>query len=143
MPADKLNINVKLDGAVGRIENTPKPRTLLAKFSTYNKRQQCLRTSSNLKGTSVFLNENVCRKSLGKRRLLMDELRDKRRQRHIAYFSGDRLVVKNRSKTSGNASQTSAGSHAHRPGVSSTLVPLHLRPDTCSKAGYAAAPARR
>ena len=76
----------------------------------------------------------------------MDELRDKRRQGHIAYFSGDRLVVKSRGNTSGNALQTAAGLREYRQGVSSTPVPSHLRPAAParnSKADSVTAPAER
>lgn len=65
-------------------------------MSKVSHRQECLKSASKLKGTDIYLNEDVCKATLDIRRGKLDELKLKRRQGFIAYFSGTNIIVKER-----------------------------------------------
>ena len=100
--AERMNIETRLETAtrIGKKDNTGRPRPIVAKFTQYNVRQKCLRTVSKLKGTNIYINEDVSKLTMDRRTPLMGELREKRRQGYIAYFVSDRLVVRKRSVNS-------------------------------------------
>ena len=81
-------------GATNR--NLPQPRTVIAKLSSNEQRNNCLRNSSKLMGTNIFINEDVSPATQAIRNSKMDELRAKRQQGYIAYFSGTRIICKPR-----------------------------------------------
>ena len=70
-----------------------KPRPVIAKFLRFTDKQNILRSSRKLKGTNVFINENLCKASMVKRRNLLPQLKQARGQGKIAYFSHTRLVI--------------------------------------------------
>ena len=55
------------------------------------------------KGTDVFLNEDVSHATFEIRNSKMEELREKRRQGLIAYFSGTKIITKVRTRTTDNS----------------------------------------
>ena len=75
-----------------------RPRSVLIKFKSYRDRQTCFKAAPKLKGTNLYLNEDVSKATMEIRKGKMEELREKRSRGLIAYFSGSRLVTKNRSR---------------------------------------------
>ena len=107
MFSEKLKVDVSLE-SVHRIGGGPsdgrKPRALIAKLKTYAERQACLRSAANLKGTNIYLNEDVSRATHEIRSSKMEELREMRRQGLVAYFSGTRIISKARTRNPGHDS---------------------------------------
>ena len=71
-----------------------KPRPVIAKFLPFTDKQNILRNSRKLKGTNVFINEDLCEASMVKRRDLLPQLKQARGQGKITYFSHTRLVIR-------------------------------------------------
>jgi hypothetical protein len=93
-------------------------RATIVKFKSFVDRQACLRSSAKLKGPRIFLSEDLSRASLEIRKSKLEELREKRRQGFIAYFSGVNIVTKKRQEH-GNRMPTAADVV---PGTSQDLV---------------------
>ena len=110
---EKLNIEV-----VHRIGRTlgDRLRSVMIKLRQYKHRQECLYSASKLRGTNVFLNEDVSKANMQIRKERLPELREKRRQGFIAYFSGSTLITKQRRKQD---SERDSGSQEDNNSVSS------------------------
>ena len=94
---EKMGMNVKLESSnrMRSVNNDRKPRSIIIKFSTFRDRQICLRPAPKLKGTNIFVNEDVSKEILEKRTAQLDIMKEKRRLGSIAYFSGDRQQSRN------------------------------------------------
>ena len=60
-----------------------RPRAVLVKLSSFEEKMECVRAAPRLKGTNVYINEDVSRETLNIRREKLDELREKRRKGYI------------------------------------------------------------
>ena len=65
-----------------------RPRSVIVKLTRFQDRQNCLKRSRLLRGTNVYINEDVCRATADIRKQKLEELKIKRSQGYIAYFSG-------------------------------------------------------
>lgn len=92
---DLNNITVERAHRVGR-SNTHRGRSIVVKFLKFKDRETVLRNGKKLKGTSIYVREDFSEKILAKRRALMPQLREARDNGKIAYFSYDRLIIKDR-----------------------------------------------
>ena len=54
----------------------------------------CLKSAPKLKGTKIFINEDLSRATLDIRRRKLDELKEIRAQGYIAYFRGINIITK-------------------------------------------------
>ena len=88
----------------------PQSRAIVAKMSSYEHRTSCLKNSAKLKGTDIFLNEDVSPATQIIRNSKMAELQAARQRGLIAYFSGTKLVT--RPKRSTHSSHENAATHA-------------------------------
>ena len=88
---------------------------------------ECVRAAPRLKGTNVYINEDVSRATLNIRREKLDELREKRRKGYIAYFSGAKLVVKERKNNNLDAKPTTSESVGSRKSDNSKEDPTQRR----------------
>ena len=69
-------------------------RAIVAKMSSYEHRTSCLKISAKLKGTNIFLNEDVSPATQSIRNAKMGELQAARQRGLIAFFSGTKLVTR-------------------------------------------------
>ena len=102
---DKLNVRPDIDviHRIGR-HTKEKPRLIIVQFKTFRERQECLRAAPKLKGTNINVNEDVCKATLDIRKSKMGELKERKRQGYIAYFSGSKLITKNRYESTASKS---------------------------------------
>ena len=91
-----------------------KPRPIIAELSSISNKMSCLKMSKNLKGTKIYVNEDVCRATLDIRLQKMDLLKKKREEGCIAYFSGVNIVSKPRSAVNLNAQPQISGTGGSR-----------------------------
>ena len=114
---EKLSIDPDIE-VVHRIGRTlgDRPRSVMIKLRQYKHRQECLNSASKLRGTNVFLNEDVSKATMQIRKEKLPELKEKRRQGFIAYFSGSTLITKQRRKQD---SERDSGSQEDNNSVSS------------------------
>ena len=78
------------------LRNSTKPRTIVAKFLKFTHRQEILRNSFKLKGSQIFINEDLCETSINKRKEQLEELREAKKAGKTAYFVHTRLVVRDK-----------------------------------------------
>ena len=126
--SEKLDLNIKLESAnrIGnRIENN-KPRPIIARLSNFSDRQKCLRAAYKLKGSNVYINDDVSRRTIEIRNTKMEELKEKRRQGYIAYFSGSNLIVKKRQTANSSRSTDVNSETTMNPATSIGTVPIAL-----------------
>ena len=94
---DDTIISISIDPdieVVHRIGRTlgDRPRSVMIKLRQYKHRQECLNSASKLRGTNVFLNEDVSKATMQISEEKLPELKVKRRQGLIAYISGSILT---------------------------------------------------
>jgi len=92
-----LDIAVNSSQRIGKFDST-RPRTVLVRFSSFGDRQACLRASSKLKGTSVYINEDLSRETLSIRKSKLGELKELRDQGFIAFFRGTEIVCRKKAQ---------------------------------------------
>ena len=77
-----------------RTNNQPRP--IIAKLSSFNKKISCLKTSKELKGTNIYLYEDVGKATLDIHKQELGAPKKKRDQGLIAYFSAVEIISKPR-----------------------------------------------
>ena len=87
---------------VGKVEFGEKPRPIVAKFTSESPKISCLKSSNKLRGSRVFLCDDLSAASSQIRRDRMPELRQKRSEGLVAYFSGTRLISYKRNENPSN-----------------------------------------
>lgn len=116
---DKLQLpNVKLERAhrVGpRTLSTPRP--VVVRFEKYSDREAAIRNSRKLKGTGIYMNEDLCPASIEKKKEQIPTMKKARAEGKIAFFRHTRLIIKERpdqrsSYPAAAAQSTSRGSGA-------------------------------
>ena len=96
-------------------DSRQRPRQVLVKFSTYADRTKCFSNKNKLKGTDVFINEHLCKATMMIRKSKMEELKEKRNNGYIAYFSGTRIITKQRT-TNSNIAESARGGRGRGKG---------------------------
>ena len=106
--SNKLNINpvvVDVHRLGKNIEG--KSRPVIVKLASFEERQKCLKFAPRLKGSNLYINEHVSKATHEIGKLKMHELKEKRKQGLIAYFSGIQLIVKKRTIDSNDSMEDS------------------------------------
>ena len=88
-------------------------------MSSYEHRTSCLKNSAKLKGTDIFLNEDVSPATQIISNSKMRELQAARQRGLIAYFSGTKLVT--RPKRSTHSSHENAATHETAGGTAARV----------------------
>lgn len=97
---DKLQIkDVKIDN-IHRLSGNKKdqstPRTIITRFSNQFHRDSTIKNKMKLKGTGIFINEDLCENTIKARREKMDQFKQAKSSGKIAFFNGKNLVVRER-----------------------------------------------
>ena len=104
---------------------TSQQRPVIVKFNRYKDRAAVLKNAKNLKGTSIYAKDDVSEKVLASRKSQMEKLRDARSNGKIAYFSLDRLIIKERDgRPHLDISNDAGNQHSRRPATRSQPIPL-------------------
>ena len=116
---DKLhenNIILKTAYRVRKNDYNGNERQIIVKLGSTSDKIKCLKQSKKLKGSNIFINEDLSYATMQIRKAKLPELKAKREAGYIAYFSGTDIVLKNRQNgdTSANAHGNNAyGNNAH------------------------------
>ena len=95
---DKLKLNdVKVLSAFRSKGHAGEEKQVIANLLCSSDKLKCLKAKKNLRGTDVFINEDVCKKTLEIRKSKLPELKKLRDDGLIAYFSGTRIITRIRS----------------------------------------------
>ena len=94
--------NVKIEYAhrINKKTNKPGPRTIVARLSHDTDKSRTMKNSHKLKGTRIFINEDLSERALSIRKEKLAELKLARAHGKIAYFDKDKLVIKDRNQDS-------------------------------------------
>ena len=76
--------------------NRSMPRTIIARLGHDMDRVATMKNSHRLKGSNVFINEDLSEYTLNKRKEKLTELKSARANGKIAFFDKDKLIVKDR-----------------------------------------------
>ena len=90
------NIKVEFAHRINSKHNKSAPRTIIARLGHDMDRITTLKNSYKLKGSNVFINEDLSEYTLNKRKEKLTEFKSARANGKIAFFDKDRLVVKDR-----------------------------------------------
>ena len=74
---------------------SPRPRSICVKFLRFKDKSAVLKSAKKLKNTGVYINEDYSELVMAKRKEQLPKLREAREQGKIAYFSYDKLVIRN------------------------------------------------
>ena len=92
-----INVETESVQRLGREEAGRSRPIILVKFRNEADKLSCLKAALKLKGSNIYINEDLSRATLDMRREKLDELRQKRQEGYIAYFKGANIIVKSRS----------------------------------------------
>lgn len=73
-------------------------RPIVVKFNQFKVRDQVLHNGNKLKGSKIFVNEDLSERVMERRREQLQLLKDARSQGKLAYFSLDKLIIKERAQ---------------------------------------------
>ena len=104
------NINVEFAHRINKKTNKQGPRTIVARLKHDTDKNTAMKNSHKLKGTNIFINEDLSEHTLNLRKEKLSELKAARASGKIAYFDKERLIIKNR----GHGFENSRNTAAHR-----------------------------
>lgn len=73
-----------------------KPRSIVVKFANYKGREAVLRSGKLLKGSNIFAREDLSERVMARRKEQMEAMKAARNLGKLAYFSYDKLVIRER-----------------------------------------------
>ena len=77
-------------------DGTPKPRTVVCKLYDWKEREAILKAARRIKPQGIHIYEDLAEETMAKRRELLPKLKRAKEEGKIAYFSYDKLVIKDR-----------------------------------------------
>ena len=129
---NKLKLNITLDSCNRLGKFSPnKQRVTLARFRSVTERNLCLRSSGKLKGTNIFLNEDLCKETVLIRKNKIPELNELRNRGYIAYFRGTEIIKRERTT---NRSENTSEPLNLVPRFASVVMSSATTPGTVSDA---------
>ena len=84
-------------------DGTPKPRTVVRKLYDWKEREAILQAARRIKPHGIHIYEDLAKETMAKRKALLPKLKRAKEEGKIAYFSYDKLIIKDR-PTSANYS---------------------------------------
>lgn len=76
------------------IRRDGKPRPIIARFSRYCEREAVMRNAKKLKGTNIYVNEDLCPESQSIKMSQMPLLKQARAQGKVAFFRHTKLIIR-------------------------------------------------
>ena len=101
------NIQVEYAHRINNKSNKPGPRTIVARLAHDTDKSTAMKNSHKLKGTKIFINEDLSERTLNMRKEKLPELKSARARGKIAYFDKDKLIIKDRNHNLNQQSRNS------------------------------------
>ena len=91
-----IEVEVEYAHRVKRTEKSNQlgPRTIIARLKHDNDKTEAMKNSWKLKGTRIFINEDLSDQTIKKRQEKLPELKAARESGKIAYFIKDKLIIR-------------------------------------------------
>ncbi len=80
-----INLDIERAHRIGQRDNN-RPRTIIARFTHFRQREDVLRNAFKLKGTRVFVNEDLCPASQEKIKAQLPLYKQARAEGKVAFF---------------------------------------------------------
>lgn len=142
---------IKLERAHRTGPVTPtRHRVIVARFERYGDREAAVRNARKLKGTGIYINEDLCAGSQELRRSQFPLLKKAREEGKIAFFKHTKLIIKERTRQAMNNVEASNSDGGSVGGGTSSSVAAGLAvgadggetgPSVAGDGGPAASPA--
>lgn len=71
-----------------------KPRTIVARFSRYRDREAVMRNARKLKGTNIYMNDDLCAASQAIKNAQLPQLKQARAEGKVAFFRHTKLIIR-------------------------------------------------
>ena len=127
---DKLDLDSALEidrahrtGRPARQDGTSKPRTVVCKITSYKVKESILRKARGSKPEGIGIFEDLAEETVAKRRSQLPQLKQANQQGKIAYFSIDKLIIRDRPSNSGSITSPPS---TERPVYHITRLTLNL-----------------
>ena len=104
-----------------------KPRTIVARFSRFSEREAVMRNASKLKGTNIFVNDDLCPASQAVKNAQMPLLGQAKAQGKIAFFRHSKPIARERYNEDG----TAGAGQGRRPVGDADVVSTETTGDGC------------
>ena len=89
-------------GCARRHHGTPKPRTVICKFTSYKAKETILKKIRRIKPEGLIIFEDLAVETMEKRRAQLPQLKQAKEQGKLAYFSLGKLIIRDRPNGSTN-----------------------------------------
>lgn len=76
--------------------SSSRPRTVMVRFERFGDREAVLRNARKLKGTGIYINEDLCAASQAIKQSQFPLMKEARSQGKIAFFKHTKLIIKDR-----------------------------------------------
>ncbi|KAK3896113.1 hypothetical protein Pcinc_000211 [Petrolisthes cinctipes] len=86
---------------------TGRSRTIVARFEKYGDREAVVRNAKKLRGTGIFINDDLCPASLELRKNQMPRLKQAKEDGKIAFFRHTNLIIREKNEAGGVAEPVS------------------------------------
>lgn len=86
-----------------------RPRPIVARFGRFCDREAVMRNARKLKGTNIFINDDLCAASQAVKNSQMPLFKQARAQGKVAFFHHTKLIIKEKQQDSDGRPQPSAG----------------------------------
>ncbi|KAK3885657.1 hypothetical protein Pcinc_010143 [Petrolisthes cinctipes] len=86
---------------------TGRSRTIVARFERYGDREAVVRNAKKLRGTGIFINDDLCPASLELRKNQMPRLKQAKEDGKIAFFRHTKLIIREKNEAGGVAEPVS------------------------------------
>ncbi|XP_050715616.1 uncharacterized protein LOC126998200 [Eriocheir sinensis] len=83
------------------VRRDARPRPIVARFSRYCDREAVMRNSKKLRGTNIFVNDDLCAASQAVKNAQMPLLKQARAQGKVAFFRHTKLIIKDKTSDVG------------------------------------------
>ena len=98
MIKDKLGINehIEIDRChrMAKRKNQNRPRTIICRITKFKEKQKVLKNAKYLKGTDMYVYEDLCKDTMELRKTLWNQVLEYRRQNKFAYLNYRSIVVR-------------------------------------------------
>lgn len=99
-----------------------RPRPVVARFLRYSDRDLVMRNATKLRGTKIYINDDLCPASQDKRRQQLPLLQRARSEGKIAYFRHTKLVIREREGLGAASSRAPVASEVGGQRLESSVV---------------------
>ncbi|XP_050704468.1 uncharacterized protein LOC126989892 [Eriocheir sinensis] len=117
------------------VRHDGRPRPIVARFSRYCDREAVMRNSKKLRGTNIFVNDDLCAASQAVKNAQMPLLKQARAQGKVAFFRHTKLIIKDKTSDVGVDRMRQSTGTAGVRGVAGAGVRAEPGPAAAAAAG--------